>query len=159
MVEREQLPEQLGDWILMEFEHELRDDTRLLAPESFLWTLTRGDRRVIVSLDSPYDNYHGLNVCYSGLGWTTEMQHQYETDSPADPTSNFTKLDLSKPNESGIVFYSAHDQTGRLVLPPEELNYLEDRKIKLVRNIRMALGILNQENDPLKTDLKVLARI
>ena len=155
LVDRTQLPEKIGEWEVVNFEHALRQDTRLLAPESFLWTLTKDDRRVTISLDSPYDDYHELTVCYSGLGWSTEVEHQYNPDETTDPASNFTKLDLSRPNGSGIVLFSAHDQTGRLVLPKEELNYWEDRKVKLLRNIRMALGTLRQENDPLKTDLQL----
>lgn len=143
------LPEVVAGWKQTSFKHQVRDDTRLLAPESFVWTYQKDGRRVTVSMDSPYYDFHNLNDCYEGFGWDVEYEHNYpEGVNELAEKVNLTELEMKKTSEFGKVIFTAFDRKGQLVRPTFEVNYAPTRSMEAMRNIRMALGILDQTNDP-----------
>ena len=144
------LPERIGGWKQIAFEHKERDDTRLLAPESYVWTFSKDDnRRVIVSLDSPYFDFHNLNDCYEGFGWDVDYENKYlDQDNDLSQATNLTQLKMAKSGEHGVVMFTAFDRDGYLVRPTFDLNYDPTRGMEIVRHLRMAFGLLNQSNDP-----------
>lgn len=140
------LPKSIDGWELTEFEHQMRDDTRLLAPESYIWTYSKNGRKVKISLDSPYYDFHNLNDCYAGFGWDVDFKHQYKIkDANA---KDMTVLNMQKKNENGIVYFSAYDRVGNIAIPQKDTNYAPSTIEKVTRNVRLALGALSQENDP-----------
>ena len=143
------LPEQIGGWKFLSFTHQERDDTRLLAPESYVWTFVKGDRRVTVSLDSPYLDFHNLNDCYEGYGWNIDYENRYlDLDNDLSKATNLTELKMEKSGEHGVVMFTAFDRDGILVRPTFDLNYDPTRGMEIMRHVRMVFGLLTQENDP-----------
>ena len=144
------LPKQIGGWRQIDFEHKDRDDTRLLAPESYVWTFTTNDnRRAIVSLDSPYFDFHNLTDCYEGFGWGVDFENKYpDQDNDLSQATNLTELKMEKAGEHGLALFTALDRDGVLVRPTFDLNYDPTRWMEIVRHVRMVFGLLNQKNDP-----------
>ena len=144
------LPKRIGAWKLVNFEHQERDDTRLLAPESYVWTFIKDDnQRAIVSLDSPYLDFHNLNDCYEGYGWNVDYENRYlDLDNNLSEATNLTELKMEKSGEHGVVMFTAFDRDGILVRPTFDLNYDPTRAMEIMRHVRMAFGLLNQKNDP-----------
>ena len=144
------LPKQIGGWRQIKFEHQDRDDTRLLAPESYVWTfITDDNRRAVVSLDSPYFDFHNLTDCYEGFGWNVDFENKYpDQDNDLSQATNLTELKMEKSGEHGLVLFTAFDRDGTLVRPTFDLNYDPTRGMEIVRHVRMAFGLLNQKNDP-----------
>ena len=144
------LPKRIGGWKLVNFEYQERDDTRLLAPESYVWTFVKDDnRRAIVSLDSPYLDFHKLNDCYAGYGWDINYENRYlDLDNDLSKATNLTELKMEKSGEHGVVMFTAFDRDGLLVRPTFDLNYDPTRGMEIMRHVRMVFGLLTQENDP-----------
>ena len=144
------LPKRIQGWDLLSFDHQERDDTRLLAPESYVWTFVKdNNRRVIVSMDGPYFDFHNLNDCYEGFGWEVDYENKYlDLDNDLSQATNLTKLEMEKSSEHGLVLFTAFDRDGVLVRPTFERNYEPTRWMEMVRHVRMAFGLLNQQNDP-----------
>ena len=144
------LPKQIQGWDLLSFDHQERDDTRLLAPESYVWTFVKdNNRRVIVSMDGPYFDFHNLNDCYEGFGWEVDYENKYlDLDNDLSQATNLTKLEMEKSSEHGLVLFTAFDRDGVLVRPTFERNYEPTRWMEMVRHVRMVFGLLNQQNDP-----------
>ena len=142
------LPSKINGWELGNFEHKLRDDKQLLAPESFLWTYNKDGLTATISLDSPYREYHNLTVCYSGLGWSVEQKQEYaDTSTPVregllnESRTEFSTLEISKRLERGVVYFTAFDRNGSIILPNFVLS--GQRSSALANNIRLAFGILD----------------
>ena len=143
------LPEQIGGWKFSAFAHQERDDTRLLAPESYVWTFVKGDQRVTISLDSPYLDFHNLSDCYEGYGWDIDYENRYlDLDNDLSKATNLTELKMEKSGEHGVVMFTAFDRDGILVRPTFDLNYDPTRGMEIMRHVRMVFGLLTQENDP-----------
>ena len=143
------LPKRIQGWKFRSFKHQERDDTRLLAPESYVWTFVKDDRRVIVSLDSPYFDFHNLTDCYAGYGWDVDYENRYlDLDNDLSQATNLTELKMTKSGEHGLVLFSAFDRDGELVRPTFDVNYDPTRWMEIVRHVRMAFGTLNKQNDP-----------
>ena len=141
------LPKQIGGWKQINFEHEDRDDTRLLAPESYVWTFISGDnQRAIVSLDSPYLDFHNLHDCYQGFGWDVDYENKYlDQDNSLSQATNLTELTMEKSGEYGVVLFTAFDRDGVLVRPTFDINYDPSRWMEIVRHVRIVFGLLNQK--------------
>jgi exosortase len=143
------LPKRMFGWEQVRFEHQKREDIRLLAPESYVWTFVKQGRRVVISLDSPYFDFHNLNDCYEGFGWKVDYENRYPTgESSLTSATNLTQLDMKKSNDHGLVLFTAFDRDGALVRPTFDLNYDPTKWMEVVRHVRLALGVLSQDNDP-----------
>ena len=88
------IPAVIDDWQVVDFDRKLRPKTSLLAPDSFLWTLQKGSRKCVVSLDGPYDTFHDLSACYLGLGWNIETAYDRQPEGV---------------DQSDRCYFSAHD--------------------------------------------------
>ncbi|MEL7498541.1 MAG: exosortase U [Planctomycetota bacterium] len=143
------LPETINGWQRSSFSHQRRDDTRLLAPESYIWTYLKEGRKVTISLDSPYYDFHNLNDCYEGFGWDVDYEHSYpEGNNDLNTKVNLTELKMEKTSEYGVVLFTAFDRRGQLVRPTFEVNYAPTRLMQIKRHINLAMGTLDQDNDP-----------
>ena len=137
VLEIDDLPAEINGWRRVGFEHKVRNEHSLLAPESFLWTYEKAATEVTISLDSPYYRFHNLNTCYDGLGWVTSCTHDYGTERelPGDRSM----LTMQKKNLRGIVLFTAFDRRGNLVLPDESF-FVGGRWRSVIENIHLALG-------------------
>ena len=132
------LPTELNGWKQVGFERKLRDEHSLLAPESFLWTFQRENRTLIISLDSPYHSFHDLEACYQGIGWQANSIHAYVEDGKV--VSGLSTIPIRKPDQSGVVYFSAFTRTGQMIIPPEQLSPAA-RFQNIFRNINQAFRI------------------
>ena len=109
------LPEVVGDWKRTEFEWRQRGRENLQAEDSFVWTYESADGiTATFSLDCPWDKWHNLADCYSGLGWETNLTFQNDPTIPW----GFAKLDLQKlSGENGLVLFRSVDRNGAEVSP------------------------------------------
>ena len=116
------LPESLAGMRRVSFRHDFRGPNYLWAQSSYVWEFSDDRLRAVVSLDSPWDDWHNLDVCYTNIGWKTEPQFGIE---PADeamreamPGYRQSELVMRRASKSGFVVYSAIDRLGRPVLEP-----------------------------------------
>lgn len=143
------LPKEINGWRQSNFSYQTHGDTRLLAPESYVWTFSKAGRKVKISLDSPYYDFHNLNDCYEGFGWNVEYQHNYPKENNSLSSKvNLTELEMTKSSEHGVVMFTAFDRNGQLVRPTFEVNYAPSRGMLIARHTRLALGMLDQSTDP-----------
>ncbi len=135
------LPSQVGNWQVVDFEHRVRNDA--FGPESSMWTMRDGTKQLIVSIDGPYPEYHPLNVCYSGIGWSSKVDYLYDLSGRWNPSElNATVIEMSKDDFSGLVLFTAVDRTGKLVPAGESLAGLA-RRWSMGDNIRAVFGFRN----------------
>lgn len=117
------LPLELDGWRRSAYEKEEQgEDSVFGGLVSHRWLFVHPDgRRVVLSIDGPYESWHDLTTCYQGLGWNL-----VETD-----TSRYTdeqlsleayELDLQRGGvDFGHSLFLCWDETGRNVQPPENL--------------------------------------
>ena len=116
---RIQLPEQIDlrseQWSIEGFEYIHRGKGNIQAEDSAIWTLSRNELITKFSADCPWDDWHDLSQCYSGLGWIVSSQHNF---SPESSDSGYTILSLSRSTgETGMVIFSSVDRVGDEVVP------------------------------------------
>ena len=112
----EQMPATIGEWKRVSFEYVDRGDSHLRAKDSFVWRYQNGETVVDISIDAPWDEWHNLEICYEGLGWSCQMNHSYSLVGD----SGFSAVEMTRPGgERGYVLFSASDYLGNSVLPPE----------------------------------------
>lgn len=116
------LPADLGGLKQKSFEHINRGPNFLWARSSYAWEYSDDEIRVIISLDSPWDQWHNLNVCYSNIGWTTEAKLGIPMSDEAlqstMPEYKQSELIMKKAYQWAFVVFSAIDQQGRHVQEP-----------------------------------------
>ncbi len=157
------LPETIGEWTRIDFQHESRGEHNLQAEDSFIWTYQRGDLEARLSIDCPWDNWHDLSICYTGLGWNARNTFNYGLNSGLEndvedvgdedkrdnapngsETTGYTRSDLVKATgESGVVFFSSIDRNGNEITPMFSSSYLSfgSAANQMADNISMALGM------------------
>jgi exosortase len=139
------LPIEIGTWKRKSFEHQVRNEHSLLAPESYIWIYERDGIEATISLDSPYYEFHNLKTCYDGLGWTCSCTHDYGGDRDAD-TGRRSKLNMQKKEQRGIVLFTAFDRNGGLVFPNEAF-YVGSRFDSILNNIELGFGMTASGNE------------
>jgi exosortase len=130
------LPAEINGWSVVDFEHKIRTEASLYAPESLIWTLSKENRSLIVSFDGSYPEFHDLTLCYRGLGWSVGSEHDYKNANVGSDAESLSTLDLKKANQRGIVYFSAFGINGHLVPPPQYRSRLDTAK----RSLKMAVG-------------------
>lgn len=113
------------------FRHEQRSSHYLLADESYVWQFNNGATSAIVSLDGPWSDWHDLNNCYRGVGWTTRADYfltpgvplveKSEAEDSASSNAgdagrgSFThsELMMERAGQYGFVIFSAIDRDGQ----------------------------------------------
>ncbi len=63
------LPEKIGEWQRVGFNHVQRTNDSLLGQHSLVWQYRWNDHIVAVSLDFPFEAWHPLSSCYQHIGW------------------------------------------------------------------------------------------
>ena len=145
--EENRMPPKIGRWNLVGFERISRGQHSLQAEDSFVWTYRLGNLQAQVSLDCPWDKWHDLSDCYSGIGWKTKSKHLYDV-SRYDPTDTshfgFSRIELSRPSgETGLVVFSALDRNANEVIPQFTSGFFNVQSVRrqFVANVSLALGL------------------
>jgi len=135
---KEALPESIEGWTVANFEKKTRPQSSLLAPNSSIWTLTddSGSGKVVVSLDSPYGEFHDLTTCYNGLGWNVSSEYDLASSS-GDSGDKLCMLNMFKRSQHGVVFFSAYGNDGKEVSRAEFFSKTGNAR----KNILLAFGI------------------
>lgn len=131
------LPATIGEWTQTAYRREEREETSIFGGMvSYVWQYTHtSGRRVLVSVDGPYDNWHDLAVCYRGTGWTVADMVTLERPV-AGETAFACELNLARPPiDSAQVLYACIDPEGNDVKPP---SYFGGAVMGLVR--RFGIG-------------------
>lgn len=115
----ELLPAALGDWKQVGFRTQERPPGDLFGGMvSMIWQYQKGKRQVALSLDGPYDSWHDLGVCYTGVGWRIEDRLTADV-GPADDGLVACDLRLTQePIGHSQVLYVCVDPSGEAVPPP-----------------------------------------
>ena len=102
-------------WQIQDFEFVQREEGGIQAEDSSIWTLSQSELEARFSLDCPWEDWHDLSHCYSGLGWTVELEHVFDN---LGEEQGYSILRMSKPTgEHGIVCFSCVDKSGSEVVP------------------------------------------
>ncbi|MEM7453544.1 MAG: exosortase U [Planctomycetota bacterium] len=139
--EEADMPGIIGAWQRVNYVHENRGEHNLQAEDSFIWTYRSGDLTAKVSIDCPWNNWHDLSVCYSGLGWTTSSVLHYEEDRDGP---GFTRIDLTKPTgETGVVFFCSVDRNAQEIIPQFSSGFFSADAVirQMTANLALAAGM------------------
>lgn len=113
------LPEKLGDWKKTGFTSKKREAGDLFGGmASLIWEYQKGNRRVFLSLDGPYDSWHDLSICYKGVGWEIADRRTFKIGRGS---SAWTGCDLrmsQSPIGRSQVLFVCIDPSGNGVDPP-----------------------------------------
>lgn len=60
---------QYGGFTHTSFTHKTRGGNPIWAENSFIYQFKRNELRPILSIDRPWNHWHNLHVCYTGIGW------------------------------------------------------------------------------------------
>lgn len=145
----EDIPLILGEWKQDNFEHVHRPDNHQMGSDSYMWKLSNDNRKLIVSIDGTFDDYHELALCYDIIGWDVKPTYFYDAsikteEMTSEKLSEFTQLALTKQTgETGIVLFSALDRNGMIVPspPPIGKNLFENLKVRLTASLRQLAGV------------------
>ncbi len=153
------LPKKIGNWIQVSFEHTNRGKEKLQAEDSFIWTYEYQGLIAVVSMDCPWDEWHDLSYCYSGLGWNTQSSHffedgdRFEVGASEFENEQFSQLGMNKNGgESGVVLFSAVDATGKLVTPQFSSGLFSVKSVwqQFLSNLSSGLGLPGDQEAGLK---------
>ncbi|TWT80120.1 Transmembrane exosortase [Planctomycetes bacterium CA13] len=130
-------PAEIAGWTRTNFiVNEKTEESIFGGMKSFIWQYSNGSRAVLLSVDGPYNDWHDLAMCYSGVGWQVSNRSPY----PFDGNENFVAADLSlerPPLERAEVLFACLDPRGDCVAPPPHFG---DAWIHLINRMRWAIG-------------------
>ena len=109
---KESLPKELAGWTMTEFRRESRQASSEFGERSRQWTYRQGEAVAVVSIDYPFPEWHDLDVCYRGLGWTLGKRSRLPDGTTA------IQYPLINSEQSGWLIYDLFDQCGVPYAPP-----------------------------------------
>lgn len=124
---KETLPSNLEDWHVVNFES--KEQERLAASRSSIWTLTNGTLHTEVSWNYPYSGWKRLQECYLSLGWTVVEENTIVDDDHREWMCFSLENTLGEYQEIAFLMI---DRKGRTLKPPVQLwdrvSWLEHRR-------------------------------
>lgn len=114
------LPKVIGQWELASFEHVQRSGSSLFATNSHVWRYRNNDSSFLVSVDSPWAEWHNLATCYRASGWDLSARYFVpDEDNGNSGAVNFTRSELrmNKGSKHGVVLFAVFDRNGRELSP------------------------------------------
>jgi exosortase len=118
-VAEDALPADIGSWHRGEYQVVHRERSDHMAESSQTWHYGCAERHLgcVVSLDSPYTNFHDLAICYRCIGW--EVFEKTDVPTTGDPDCSWVQLRMRKrPGIEAIVLFSAFDRDGQPIPRP-----------------------------------------
>lgn len=141
------LPQSIGDWTMIGYREVKRTLDDLQGERSWVWEMNNGSRKIFISVDGDWADYHDLGECYSAMNWILTRNFLYPSlhsmaDGKVDPSiPSCTRLDMRRlSGEQGLVYYSVIDRTGHIVLPQtyfgrETVVYLREKLVNQLRAV------------------------
>jgi len=143
---KDDLPDKVGSWNLTDFEWHSRGAGNFQAEDSFVWTYQSPEGLAAnFSLDCPWDKWHNLSDCYSGLGWETSLTfHDASEFGWSWSTIEMEKLG----GETGVVFFRSVDRHGHEVTPQFSGGFFNARSVfnQINDNFSAFLGFGSDQN-------------
>lgn len=122
-VPREALPATWNGWKQVAFQLREREKDDPAGEISRIWTYHKGRLVTAVSIDGPFDAWHDTEVCYHGLGYTTQSCDDVEVHDGSAVPAEFTELSMtSGSGQHGYVLFMAYDTNGQALRPPASRN-------------------------------------
>ena len=107
---------QYAGFMKQSFSHMKRDGSAMWAENSFVYQFNRNPLQAIVSIDRPWNHWHNLNICYSGIGWDSTPTYAIAASDSASVVltsqHKHSELMLKRAGRYGFVIFSAMDRTG-----------------------------------------------
>jgi exosortase len=122
------LPEQVAGFRVFNYSTESRRLDSNWGQYSNIWQLNGSGLSVVVSCDHPFLDWHYLNLCYTGAGWTVQQMGE-RADDPGWRSATF-RLRNEQLGRHGRVIYSHFYANGRPMQPSTpaiSLRYVVDR--------------------------------
>lgn len=114
------LPEQIGDWRRVRYEHKARKVRSMFGDYSQTWCYEGPHGRVVLSLDFPFRGWHDLRECYEAIGWKVRSTESFAVrDEP--PGRVRVDLDKSSTLETSYLVFGACDENLNFVAAPNKL--------------------------------------
>ena len=145
------LPDTLAGFRRASFRHESRGPNYLWAQNSYHWEYSDDKLQATVSLDSPWDTWHNLDVCYSNVGWNTEPTFgivlEANSVAGASPDSvsggyfSHSELLMRRHRQWGVVVFSAIDRHGNSVPEPKTNDPLSFQGMLVILSSRLVDGL------------------
>jgi exosortase/archaeosortase family protein len=122
-VPREALPATWNGWEQVAFQVREREQDDPAGEISRIWTYRKGRLVTAISIDGPFDAWHDTEVCYHGLGYSTQTCGDIEIRDGSAVPSEFTELVVtSGSGQHGYVLFMAYDTNGQALRPPVSRN-------------------------------------
>jgi exosortase len=113
------LPDKLGDWKKTGFASKKREAGDIFGGmASLIWEYQKGNRRVALSLDGPYDSWHDLSICYTGVGWRVADRKTFKIGRGEAPWIGCDLRMSQDPIGKSQVLFVCVDPSGKGVDPP-----------------------------------------
>lgn len=109
------LPEQIEGFRVIDYSSEARNRNNNWGQYSNVWRLRGHGLNAFVSCDHPFLDWHYLNLCYTGSGWTVNPTSEFR-DDPEWRSATFELKD-EQLGRHGRVIYSHFSASGRPMQP------------------------------------------
>ena len=122
------LPDKMEGFNVVEYATETRKRSSSWGQYSNIWRFRGHGLSASVSCDHPFLDWHYLNLCYTGSGWTVGQMSELE-DDPVWRSATFELKD-EQLDRYGVVIYSHFSANGRPMQPSTpgfSVTYVFDR--------------------------------
>jgi len=136
-IDEEMMPPQLNGWSQVGYEKEERDeDSTFGGMVSYRWQYMHPDgRRVVLSIDGPYDHWHDLSVCYRQVGWEMVSTDRASFARLSRPAVAYDLHMRRGGVDQGQSIFLCWDQTGRNIEAPENYGAVLTTFVSRLRNL------------------------
>jgi exosortase len=136
-IDEEMMPQQLNGWSQVGYEKEEREeDSTFGGMVSYRWQYMHPDgRRVVLSIDGPYDNWHDLSVCYRQVGWEMVSTDRASFARLSRPAVAYDLHMRRGGVDQGQSIFLCWDQTGRNIEAPENYGAVLTTFVSRLRNL------------------------
>jgi hypothetical protein len=122
-VPQEALPEEWNGWRQVGFQVREREKDDPEGELSRIWTYQKGRLAAAISIDGPFDQWHDTEVCYQGLGYTTQSCEDIKVQTGSAVPAEYTELSIAgESGKHGYVLFMAYSTNGEALHPPISRN-------------------------------------
>ncbi len=122
-VAQDALPAEWNGWRQVGFQVREREKDDPEGEISRIWTYQKGRIAAAISIDGPFDQWHDTEVCYQGLGYTTQSCEDIKVQTGSAVPAEYTELSISgESGQHGYVLFMAYNTNGEALHPPISRN-------------------------------------
>lgn len=122
-VPEDALPKAWNGWTKIEFQIRERAADDPAGEISRIWYYRKGRLVAAVSIDGPFDAWHDTEVCYDGLGYSTQSREDHPAPGGGASSGGYTELAITGgAGRHGHVLFMAYSEAGDALSPPPSRN-------------------------------------